>query len=115
MSYLNYVNSMMDEFMVRGSKGPMQWRLDLWTYGLKMLTIEGHVDWCNGDELLFCSGARASDVPEIPWSTVRDDATNTRPGRSFLDDERTRLPVNAKHWLFERMGRSPRFGAGSSE
>jgi hypothetical protein len=31
---------MMDEFMVRGSKGPMQWMLDLWTYDLKMLTIE---------------------------------------------------------------------------
>jgi hypothetical protein len=93
--------------MIRGSKGPMQWGLDLCTYGLKMLSIEGHVDWCNGDELLICSGARASDVPEIPWSTVRGDATNTRPGRSFLDDERTRLPVNGKHWLFERRGQQP--------
>jgi hypothetical protein len=39
-SSLNLCYCMMDEFMVRGSKGPMQWMLDLWTYDLKMLTIE---------------------------------------------------------------------------
>jgi superfamily II DNA/RNA helicase len=140
-SCLDSVNTMMDGFMVRGSKGPMQWMLDLRTYGLKIhynTTSRGHVEWCNGDELLykkaqfnmaqfrgmmhglieqmrrimfdellFCGGARVSDVPEIPWSTVRDDPTNTTPGWSFLDDERTRLPVNGRHWLFERIGQQP--------
>jgi superfamily II DNA helicase RecQ len=137
-SCLDHVKSMMDEFMVRGSKGPMQWMLDLRTYGLKIhynTTSRGHVEWCNGDELLykdaqfnmaqfrgmvhglmaetrqimvdellFCDGAKAGDVPEVPWNTIRDDPTNTTPGWSFLDDARTRLPVDGKSWLFERIG-----------
>lgn len=47
---------MMDAFMVRGSKSPMQWVLDLRTYGLKIhlnTTASGHVSWCNQDELLY--------------------------------------------------------------
>jgi hypothetical protein len=46
---------MMDRFMVRGSHGPMQWMLDLRTYGLKIhynTTSRGHVEW-TGDELLY--------------------------------------------------------------
>lgn len=46
---------MMDKFMVRGTKGPMQWMLDLRTYGLKVhfeATIEGEVEWVD-DELLY--------------------------------------------------------------
>jgi superfamily II DNA helicase RecQ len=137
-SCLDYVKSMMDEFMVRGSKGPMQWMLDLRTYGLKIhynTTSRGHVEWCNGDELLykdaqfnmaqfrgmvhgliaetrqimidellFCGGTKAGDVPEVPWNTIRDDPTNTTPGWSFLEDARTQLPVDGKRWLFERIG-----------
>ena len=137
-SCLEYTTEMMDQFMVRGTKGPMQWMLDLRTYGLKIhynTTSQGHVDWCNGDELLyksaqfnmaqfrgmvhgviaearqimfdellFCGGTKADDVPEVPWNTIRDDPTNTTPGWSFLDDERTRLPVDGKRWLFERVG-----------
>lgn len=137
-SSLDFVKSMMDEFMVRGSKGPMQWMLDLRTYGLKIhynTTSHGHVEWCNGDELLyknvqfnmaqfrgmvhgviadtrqimfdellFCGRTKAGEVPEVPWNTIRDDPTNTTPGWSFLDDERTRLPVDGKRWLFERIG-----------
>jgi hypothetical protein len=116
-SCLNYVNSMMDEFMVGCSKGPVQWMLgfaDVWFEMHYNTTSGGQVEWCNGDELLykkaqfnmaqfggmiyglmgqmrrimldeslFCSGARASDVPEIPGSRDRDDATNTTPGWSF--------------------------------
>jgi hypothetical protein len=137
-SCLDYVKTMMDEFMVRGSKGPMQWMLDLRTYGLKIhynTTSHGHVEWCNGDELLyknvqfnmaqfrgmvhglmvetrqimfdellFCGGTKANEVPEVPWDSIRDDPTNTTPGWSFLDDERTRFPVDGKGWLFERIG-----------
>jgi superfamily II DNA or RNA helicase len=53
---IKLVTSMMDAFMVRGTQGPMQWMLDLRTYGLKMhynTTTQGHVEWINEDELLY--------------------------------------------------------------
>jgi hypothetical protein len=52
---LQIIQQMMDRFMVRGSHGPMQWMLDLRTYGLKIhydTTSRGHVEW-TGDELLY--------------------------------------------------------------
>ena len=52
---LESVTNMMDKFMVRGTNGPMQWMLDLRTYGLKVhfeSTSEGEVEWIN-DELLY--------------------------------------------------------------
>ncbi|KAL8991690.1 MAG: hypothetical protein Q9169_007742, partial [Polycauliona sp. 2 TL-2023] len=52
---LEEMKSMMDRFMVRGSHGPMQWMLDLRTYGLKIhynTTAKGHVDWV-GDQILY--------------------------------------------------------------
>jgi RecQ family ATP-dependent DNA helicase len=54
---LKCVVKMMDRFMVRGSHGPMQWMLDLRTYGLKIhynTTSEGHIDWV-GDQILYKS------------------------------------------------------------
>jgi superfamily II DNA helicase RecQ len=53
---LQFVQEMMDKFMVRGSHGPMQWMLDLRTYGLKIhynTTSRGHVEWKGYDELLY--------------------------------------------------------------
>lgn len=53
---LQWVMQMMDQFMVCGSQGPMQWMLDLWTYRLKIYyntMSEGHVTWQNDDELLY--------------------------------------------------------------
>ncbi|KAK4983003.1 hypothetical protein LTR50_007471 [Elasticomyces elasticus] len=53
---LQFVEDMMDRFMVRGSHGPMQWMLDLRTYGLKIhysTTSRGHVGWKGYDELLY--------------------------------------------------------------
>jgi hypothetical protein len=53
---LQLVQQMMDRFMVRGSHGPMQWMLDLRTYGLKIhynTTSRGHVEWMGQDELLY--------------------------------------------------------------
>lgn len=53
---LQHVQQMMDRFMVRGSHGPMQWMLDLRTYGLKIhynTTSRGHVEWVGQDELLY--------------------------------------------------------------
>ncbi|KAI2479398.1 DUF3505 multi-domain protein [Pyrenophora tritici-repentis] len=53
---LQLVQKIIDRFMVRGSHSPMQWMLDLRTYGLKIhynTTTRGHVEWTNGDELLY--------------------------------------------------------------
>ncbi|KAK3078742.1 hypothetical protein LTS18_006726, partial [Coniosporium uncinatum] len=53
---LQFVQEMMDHFMVRGSHSPMQWMLDLRTYGLKIhynTTSPGHVGWKGKDELLY--------------------------------------------------------------
>lgn len=55
---LFWVEKMTSAFMVRGSRSPMQWILDLRTYGLKIhynTTSRGHVEWSNGDELLYKS------------------------------------------------------------
>jgi hypothetical protein len=53
---LQLVEEMMDRFMVRGSHSPMQWMLDLRTYGLKIhynTTSRGHVEWVGQDEMLY--------------------------------------------------------------
>ena len=53
---LQLVQKMMDQFMVRGSHSPMQWMLDLRTYGLKIhynTTSRGHVEWVGRDEMLY--------------------------------------------------------------
>jgi superfamily II DNA helicase RecQ len=53
---LHWVSKMTDQFMVRGSQGPMQWLLDLRTYGMKIhynTTRPGHVAWNGFDELLY--------------------------------------------------------------
>ena len=45
-----------DSFMVRGTHSPMQWMLDLRTYGLKIhysATTPGHIGWTGRDELLY--------------------------------------------------------------
>ncbi|KAF1807826.1 hypothetical protein P152DRAFT_406735, partial [Eremomyces bilateralis CBS 781.70] len=136
-SCLYWVDRMMDGFMVRGSKSPMQWMLNLRTYGLKIhynTTARGHVEWNDSEtllykgvqfsmaqfrglvhgvlfearriigELLFCADDRAGDMPVVPWESLRDDATNARPGWNFLQDQRTRFPVNGETWLFDRIG-----------
>jgi len=138
---LQFVQDMMDRFMVRGSHSPMQWMLDLRTYGLKIhynMTSRGHVEWKGYDELLYKSvqfnmaqfrsmvhglvtesrrllvedlllfnGRHAHKVPEIPWQSLRDNPTDERPGWNFLQDHRTRLPVDGQMWLFNRVGQEP--------
>ncbi|KAI1670755.1 hypothetical protein L13192_06271, partial [Pyrenophora tritici-repentis] len=135
---LQLVQKMMDRFMVRGSHSPMQWMLDLRTYGLKIhynTTTRGHVEWTNGDELLYKElhfsmaqfrgmvhglasesrrllteelmfGSKAAPVPAVPWESIRDNPTDERPGWNFLKDHRTSMPVNGERWLFERVGKS---------
>jgi hypothetical protein len=53
---LQFLQGMLDRFMVRGSHSPMQWMLDLHTYGLKIhynSTQRGHIDRTSRDELLY--------------------------------------------------------------
>jgi superfamily II DNA helicase RecQ len=116
----------------------MQWMLDLRTYGLKIhfnTTSRGHVEWCNGDELLyksaqfrmaqfrgmvhglvfeaqrvireellFCGGNKQGEMPAIDLNWLRDNPTDSRPGWNFLHDQRTRLPMDGKDWVFDRIG-----------
>ncbi|KAF1828319.1 hypothetical protein BDW02DRAFT_584568 [Decorospora gaudefroyi] len=113
---LQLVQQMMDRFMVRGSHGPMQWMLDLRTYGLKIhynTTSRWHVEW-TGDELLYkelhfsmaqfrsmvhgLAGesrrllteellfGKATSIPAVPWESMRDNPTDERPGWNFLKD-----------------------------
>ncbi len=53
---LQFVSQMMDKFMVRGTHSPMQWMLDLRTYGLKIhynTTATGHIGWQGHDQILY--------------------------------------------------------------
>ena len=55
-SFREWLVTMVDKFMVRGTHSPMQWILDLRTYGLKVhynSTTPGHVGWMNPDQLLY--------------------------------------------------------------
>jgi hypothetical protein len=131
---LQLVKQMMDQFMVRGSHGPMQWMLDLRTYRLKIhynTTSRGNVEW-TGDELLYKElhfsiaqfrgmvhrltsenwrlltdellFTKATPVPAVLWESMRDNPTDKRPGWNFLKDQRTRMPVDGERWLFDRVG-----------
>ena len=135
---LTWVQRMMDEFMVRGSHGPMQWILDLRTYGMKIYfntTADGHIDW-DGNTVLYkkiqfsmadfrgmvhglVAEARRllreeltftldEELPVIPWRDLRDNPVNQQPGWNFTQDERNRLPVNGMWWLFNRIGQNTR-------
>jgi hypothetical protein len=53
---LQLVKEMMDQFMVRGTHSPMQWMMDLRTYGLKIYynsTARGHAERVGQDEMLY--------------------------------------------------------------
>lgn len=55
-SSFEWVKKMMDGFMVRGCGSPMQWILDLRSYGMKIAfntTSAGHVNWRDGDTLEY--------------------------------------------------------------
>jgi superfamily II DNA helicase RecQ len=141
-SCLGLVREMMDRFMVRGSHSPMQWMLDLRTYGLKIwynTTSEGHIDWV-GDQVLYkeiqftmaefrgmVHGLVAAtkqllvkdlllvedptELPPIPWSTLRDNPVNHEVGWNFTKDVRNRFPVDGERWLLDRIGQQPRLRA----
>uniref|UniRef100_A0A093W2K6 Uncharacterized protein n=1 Tax=Talaromyces marneffei PM1 TaxID=1077442 RepID=A0A093W2K6_TALMA len=89
---LQWVTQMMDRFMVRGSQSPMQWMLDLRTYGLKIhynTTTEGHVTWQNipwhgrphGRCTADLDGGFAAMPPSGPdsWDQLYDNPFNEDP------------------------------------
>ncbi|CAG8282939.1 unnamed protein product [Penicillium salamii] len=55
-SFQEWVVRLVDRFIVRGTRSPMQWILDLCTYGLKIhynSTTPGHVGWMGQDRLCY--------------------------------------------------------------
>jgi hypothetical protein len=54
--FREWLRLLTDTFMVRGTHSPIQWMLDLRTYGLRIhysSTATGHVSWLGQDELLY--------------------------------------------------------------
>jgi hypothetical protein len=47
------------------------------------------------------------DFPPIPWSALYDDPTQSKQGWCFLQDTRTRWPVEGKQWLVQRLRGEP--------
>ncbi|KAK7433632.1 hypothetical protein CaCOL14_013366 [Colletotrichum acutatum] len=46
-------------------------------------------------------------LPAIPWSSIEDDHSETKPGYSFLTDDRNGWVSAGDGWLFMRLARSP--------
>jgi superfamily II DNA helicase RecQ len=52
---IDMIQHMVDQFMLRTSHGPMEWMLDLRTYGMKIQfsgTAPGYIDW-HGDQIMY--------------------------------------------------------------
>ncbi|KAL3460228.1 hypothetical protein BJX64DRAFT_290554 [Aspergillus heterothallicus] len=47
------------------------------------------------------------DFPPIPWSALYDDATQGKQGWCFLQDTRTRWPIEGQQWLIQRLRSEP--------
>jgi hypothetical protein len=48
-----------------------------------------------------------TDFPRIPWSALYDDPTQGKKGWCFLQDTRTRWPVEGHQWLIQRLRSEP--------
>ncbi|KXH69608.1 hypothetical protein CSAL01_12759 [Colletotrichum salicis] len=48
-----------------------------------------------------------SGLPAIPWSSIEDDHSETKPGYSFLAVDRNGWVSAGDGWLFRRLARSP--------
>jgi hypothetical protein len=120
-SFRDWVVLMVDKFMVRGTDSPMQWILDLRTYGLKIhynSTTPGHVGWMGQDrlcykELTFTMGQFKGFIHQLVSDTrqlLLDELmfTNTTdipkiPWKTLYDD-----PTQSGHgWSFLQDTRTP--------
>jgi hypothetical protein len=54
------------------------------------------------EDLMFATDER--DIPAVPWQHLYDDPSNNEAGWSFTRDQRSKLPVDGKDWLHERVG-----------
>ncbi|KAL8685459.1 MAG: hypothetical protein Q9218_007746, partial [Villophora microphyllina] len=129
----------MDEYMIRGSRSPMQWILDTRAYGMKIhynTTALGDVDWV-GEQIRYkaiefdmdqfrgmvhglvaqCRDllvqkvmrCEEAELPKIPWSRLRDDPTRDGMGHSFVEDERNGWATDDRLWLAQRLLRRGEF------
>ena len=58
------------------------------------------------DGILFCGDEFGGEQsPAVPWQSIRDNPVNELPGFNFLHDQRTKMPVDGKEWLFDRIDR----------
>lgn len=53
------------------------------------------------EDILFAKDR--SEVPIIPWDAMFDDPTNSAVGWNFIQDQRSRLPVDGQEWLYGRI------------
>jgi hypothetical protein len=58
-------------------------------------------------EILYISTTTTNQFPPIPWSALYDYATQGKKGWCFLQDTRTRWPVEGKQWLIQRLRSEP--------
>ncbi|KAK0352147.1 hypothetical protein LTR59_017192 [Friedmanniomyces endolithicus] len=123
-----WVQQMVRTFMARGTAWPIQWLLDLRTYGLKIhynTTAIGHVNWKDKHTLEYKNIAFSMDefrgmvhqlVADSRRALLQDilfvsqaDELPAVPWGALHDDPRTgdwdqrsRLPTNGPEWLYER-------------
>ncbi|OXV06209.1 hypothetical protein Egran_06023, partial [Elaphomyces granulatus] len=95
----------MDIFMVRGTHSPMQWMLDLRTYGLKIhynTTSPGHIGWRGPDQLLYKQiNFNMGDFRGFVHGLVRDACRILQEDLLFRNQQGT-APIPAVPWLSMR-------------
>lgn len=137
-SYLTRVTQIVQSFMIRGAKSPMQWMIDLRTYARTIdanSTTEGRVSWQGRTRLLYrdvtftthdlrgwvhgllttLEGILLSDLlfqqfrdpPTVPWESIFDNPSQRSAGFSFLNDPRTKWPVEGSTYLTGLLQRHP--------
>ena len=48
-----------------------------------------------------------TQIPKIPWSSLRDNPRNEEVGWNYIQDERNPWPVEGRIWLQDRIGANP--------
>lgn len=133
-SFREWLTNMMNQFMLRGTFSPLEYMLDIRSYGLKVhysTTAEGYINWISHDELSYqhltfslgdlracvhgLTSATAqilldelllceeSQVPSIPWDSIKEDPNQSAARYSFLQDPRTKWPVDGEQWLLQHV------------
>jgi hypothetical protein len=48
-----------------------------------------------------------TQMPPIPWTALYDDPSQSQAGWNFVQDARTRWPVDGTHWMIDRLRAEP--------